>query len=65
MRQCPNHWCRDELNVHETEWSIELYCLGGCGYHSETKFNKPHKVTRRRFTAPVPPRFKKTSRDDR
>lgn len=48
LEYCPNDYCRDELNIHETEVEIEYYCLGGCGFHKVEKKPFPSRVLNRR-----------------
>ena len=43
LDRCPNSYCRDELNVHETEYEVEYYCLGGCSFYRVDKKLIPGK----------------------
>lgn len=40
--KCPNDFCNGVLEVHETDYGIESYCLDGCGYEEKIKYDKPH-----------------------
>lgn len=48
LEYCPNGYCKDKLNIHETEVSVEYYCLGGCGFYKLDIKESPGKILQRK-----------------
>lgn len=45
--RCPN--CQGVLNITDTEWSHEEYCLDACGYELAEKFEQLRPVVTNDF----------------